>query len=83
MNGSGSGSPDGHGLVKVGAWVTVRDGDVEESWRIVARHEADAFQRRISEDTPLARALLGHCAGERVRVDGPAGRRPVTILAVE
>ena len=31
----------------------------------------------------LGRALLGHRAGDQVRVDSPAGRWPLTILAVE
>ena len=44
--------------------------------------EADAMRRRISEATPLARALLGHQVGDQVRVDGPEGRRLVSILGI-
>jgi Transcription elongation factor, GreA/GreB, C-term len=70
--------------VQVGDAVRVRDGCQDEWWDIVPPHEADALQRRISEATPLARALLGRHSGDVVRVDGPGGRRwPVTILAVE
>ncbi len=69
------------GMVKVGSWVEVQDGELREGWRIVATHEADAMRRLISEETPLARALLGHRASERVRVLGPE-RRMVTILSV-
>jgi transcription elongation factor GreA len=68
--------------VTVGCWVKVRDGQLEEGWRIVPPDEADAMRRRISTETPLARALLGRRVGERVRVDGPDGRRSVTILSV-
>ena len=72
----------GHETVTVGSWVEVRDGQLEEGWRIVPAEEADAMRRRISEATPLARALLGHQVGEQVRVDGPEGRRLVSILGI-
>ncbi len=69
------------GMVKLGSWVEVQDGDLREGWRIVSRHEADAMRRLISEETPLAKALLGQKASERVKVLGPE-RRMVTILSV-
>ena len=71
-----------HDTVRVGCWVEVRDGQLEEGWRIVPAEEADAMRRRISEATPLARALLGHQVGDQVRVDGPEGRRLVSILGI-
>ena len=70
------------GMVQVGSWVEIRDGQFEESWRIVDASEADARHGRISEESPMARALLGRRAGDQVRVQGPEGRRPVTILRV-
>ena len=69
------------GIVRLGSWVEVQDGDLREGWRIVARHEADAMRRLISEEAPLARALLGHRATDKVRVLGPE-RRMVTIVSV-
>jgi len=70
-------------VICVGSWVQIRDGELQEGWRIVANDEADAMRRLMSEETPLARALLGHVAGEVVRVRGPQGSaRPVTILDV-
>jgi hypothetical protein len=71
------------GTVTIGSWVTVKDGELDEAWHIVQHHEADAMRRHISEDSPLARALLGHGSGEQVKVQGPAGRRLVTILHVD
>ncbi len=68
-------------VVRIGSWVRVRDGELEEAWRVVDPTEADAARRLISVDTPLARALLGHRAGDVVRVQSPE-RRPVTILQV-
>jgi transcription elongation factor GreA len=74
---------NGSGSVTLGSWVTVKDGELQEAWRVVDPTEADAGRRLISADCPLSKALLGHRAGDQVRVDSPGGRWPVTILAVE
>jgi transcription elongation GreA/GreB family factor len=77
------GNKQGGGIVRLGSLVRVRDGDLVEWWRIVASHEADAMKRCISEETPLARALLGRRVGDRVRAEAPGGRWTVTILGVD
>jgi transcription elongation GreA/GreB family factor len=69
-------------IIDVGCWVAVQDGETREEWRIVDPSEADVTRRLISTQTPLARALLGHRAGERVHVSGPGGRYRVTIIDV-
>ena len=74
---------NGEQAVRVGDVVHVRDGNLEEWWRIVPADAAHARRRWMSAETPMARALLGHRAGEEVRVDRPGGRSPVTILAIE
>jgi transcription elongation GreA/GreB family factor len=73
---------DGERVVDVGCWVAIRDGETREDWRIVDPSEADATRRLISAQTPLARALLGHRAGEHVHVRGPGERYGVTIIEV-
>jgi transcription elongation factor GreA len=78
-----SGMTSDSSAVTLGSWVTVQAGELQEAWRVVDPAEADAARRLISADYPLGRALLGHRAGEQVRVDSPGGRWPVTILAVE
>jgi transcription elongation factor GreB len=76
--------PDTDRVAHVGDVVHVQDGELEEWWRIVPPEEADAARRFISEETPMARALLGHRAGDVVSVRAPGAPRgwPVTILAV-
>jgi transcription elongation factor GreA len=66
--------------VRVGSLVRVKDGPGEDEWRIVPREEADPVNGLISEESPMARALLGHRVGESVNVCGPASRRAVVIL---
>lgn len=74
--------------VQLGDVVDVRDGELEEWWRVVPDGQADAMRRWISDKSPLGLALLGHHAGEVVTVRPPAvnGVRgqawPVTILAI-
>lgn len=68
--------------VKVGSLVRVLFSDGEEEYTIVGGEEADAASRRISTESPLAMALLGHSAGEQVKVRAPGGLRAVTILHV-
>jgi transcription elongation factor GreA len=69
-------------IVKVGSRVRVQFSDGEEEYTIVGGEEADAVSRRISSESPLALALLGHSAGEQVKVRAPGGLRAVTILDV-
>jgi transcription elongation GreA/GreB family factor len=72
--------------VQVGDVVHVEDGELEEWWRIVPQREADAQRRWISEDSPLAQAVLGRRAGEVVRVRAPGALVtgwPATIVAIE
>lgn len=58
------------------------DSDEEQTFQIVGPEEADIKQDRISVASPLARALLGHEAGDQVRVQMPAGPRTYQILEV-
>jgi transcription elongation factor GreA len=71
-------------VVVLGSCVRLRDratGD-EVEYCIVGSAEADPFQNRISNQSPVARALLGHRVGERVQALVPAGEVEYEILAV-
>ena len=72
----------GETLVALGTWCRVQDGDLIEWWRIVGSEDADALRRLISDGTPLARALMGHRAGEQVQVRGPDQPRTVRLLEI-
>lgn len=70
-------------LVRIGSRVTVRDQDGSvNDFTIVRLGESDIASGRISDASPMAAALIGHRAGERVRVRTPDGHRSVTILGV-
>ena len=71
-------------IVQVAATVTVQEeGQEPEEYTIVGPAEANPRKGRISNESPLGRALLDHKAGDRVRVDAPGGSFYVTILKVE
>jgi transcription elongation factor GreA len=62
--------------------------DVEEergekaTWQIVGEDEADIREGRISVSSPIARALIGKHAGDRVDVETPGGVKRYDILDV-
>ena len=76
------GSTDEVGL---GTRVTVmeRGGDTPETYRIVGSVEADPMNGRISNESPMGKALLGHRAGDEVAVSTPGGILHFQIVSIE
>ena len=69
--------------VYFGAWVTVEDEDGgQQTYRIVGPDEFDLAQRKLSMDSPLARALLGKRVEDDIVFMSPAGERELYIAAV-
>jgi transcription elongation factor GreA len=71
--------------VGIGTRVKVKDletGEVE-TYTVVGSTEADPFQNRISSDSPVGQALVGHRVGDVVEVTAPVGIIRYEILAVE
>ncbi len=78
-----NGSSDGS--VQLGSTVVVREvgTDLEETYVIVGSVEVDPMNGRISNVSPLGKALLGRRAGERVTVETPGGEIEFEVLRVE
>jgi transcription elongation factor GreB len=73
--------PDGRAFF--GAWVTVEDEEgAERTYRLVGPDEFDVARGHISVEAPLGRALLGRREGDKARVERPAGRASLTVVAV-
>jgi len=72
------------GCVHVGTTVRVKDADSgeESAYRIVGAMEADPASQRISNFSPMGKALLGHKAGDRVVVSTPVGSTQFIIVSV-
>lgn len=70
--------------VVIGSAVTVRDGEGEEvRWMIVSPAEASTRQGKISNESLVGSALIGHRVGDQVQVKAPAGVQEFTILKIE
>jgi transcription elongation factor GreA len=72
------------GRVEIGSKVTVRDQEgKEEHYTIVGSAEANPRQGKISNESPVGRALLGKRVGEETEVNAPAGVRKLTVINIE
>ena len=60
----------------------VEDGDIEE-YTIVGSKEADPFSNKISNESPIAKALLGKKKGETVTVESPNGKYNIELVDIK
>ena len=74
--------PADRSVIRFGATVTLERGGATETFQLAGLDETDLEANRISWLSPLARALIGHRAGERVRFRSPAGMEEIRIAAV-
>jgi transcription elongation factor GreA len=72
----------GPSRVTLGSSVTVQTPHGTKTVTIVSTVEADSTQQKISDQSPVGRALLGHATGERVEVDTPSGPAGYTIVSI-
>lgn len=73
------------GAVVIGSVVSVLDVELneKETYRIVGTIEADPMKNRISNESPVGAALLGHKTGDTIKVQTPAGQLVYEILEVK
>lgn len=55
---------------------------IDEEYTIVGKAEADPFSGKISNESPIAQALLGKKVGEKVEISTPGGSMTVEITKV-
>ncbi len=68
---------------QIGSKVGVRTKNHQEmTFEIVGSNEADPVQRRISNESPIGKALIGARAGDMVDVDTPSGKMQYEITSV-
>lgn len=73
------------GIVRVGSEVTIQeqdDGAEPETYRIVGAAEANPREGRISNESPLGRALLGKKPRAKVKVETPDGVITFKIIKI-
>lgn len=70
-------------VIQVGSKVTIKEGNFEaETFTIVGAAEANPREGKISNESPIGKAILGHKAGDTVKVETPGGTYNVKILKV-
>ncbi|MET4562496.1 transcription elongation factor GreA [Lysinibacillus parviboronicapiens] len=73
-------------LGKTVTFVEIIDGKPstdKESYTIVGSAEADPMEFRISNESPIAKGLLGRAEGEEVAVQTPGGEMKVKIISIK
>ena len=63
-------------------FIELPEGD-EETYTIVGSAEADPFEGKISNDSPIAKSLLGRKVGDQVTVQTPGGEMKVKIIEIK
>ncbi|AZV44499.1 MULTISPECIES: transcription elongation factor GreA [Peribacillus] len=69
-------------LGKSVTFIELPDGD-EETYTIVGSAEADPFEGKISNDSPIAQSLIGKKVGDQVTVQTPGGEMQVKITSIQ
>ena len=71
--------------VKFGSTVTICDVNTDEeiTYKIVGVDEADIKMRRLSMESPLARALIGKEVGDEIKLTTPSGKKEYEIVEIQ
>jgi transcription elongation factor GreA len=76
-------APSRDGVARLGSKLKVRHADGEEaSYLLVSPAEADPRRGRISEESPIGRALVGRKKNEEVTAETPSGPERMVVLDV-
>jgi transcription elongation factor GreA len=71
-------------VVTVGSHVTVQEEDFDpETYYLVGAKEADPRNGKISNESPIGRALMEHKVGDVVEAETPGGKLRFKILKIE
>jgi len=74
----------GHEIVEIGATVTIQEDDYpSEIYYVVGSKEADPGNGRISNESPIGKALMGKRVGDSVDVETPGGVIQFKIINIE
>lgn len=70
------------GVAGLGSSIEVKDEFGKQTFTIVGPAEVDVAAGRISLESPVGKALLGHNVGDEVEVQSPSGSRKVRITGI-
>ncbi len=72
-------------VVGIGSTVSIKyiEDDDEDEYKIVGSQEADPFESKISNESPIAQAIINHKVGDIVTVESPNGSYDVEITEIK
>ena len=73
-------------VVGLGSTVAIKyvdDPTDTDEYKIVGSQEADPFEGRISNESPIAKALMSHKVGDIIAVDSPNGSYEIEITEIK
>jgi transcription elongation factor GreA len=73
----------GTDIVRVGSVVHVKEGGKSTKYTIVGSAEASPADMKLSNESPVGKALLGHKRGEEVTFTTPKGERRLKITKID
>ena len=71
------------GIIGFGNVVTVKSNKGLYQFTLVSQYESDPLANKLSEESPLGKAVFGKTAGDTVSVTSPSGVLEYVIQAVE
>lgn len=69
--------------IQMGSKVKLKFNGEEQFFEIVGSNEADPISWKISNESPLGKALMGKNVGEKVKASTPSGEKEYKILEVK
>jgi len=74
---------EGSNVVQMGSKVKVKFNRDEQIFEIVGSNEADPLVWKISNESPIGKALLGKKTGDKVKAGTPSGEKEYKIVEVK
>lgn len=71
------------GKISIGNTVTLKSGKKDVTYHIVDSVEADPLESKISDESPIGRALLGKKLGDSVEITLPAGKTTYEVKEIK
>ena len=69
-------------MIKYKLFFWIKSDDEEEVYSIVGRMEADPFENKISNESPIGKAIIGKKEGDTINVESPTGSYQIKIVKV-
>ena len=72
----------GQSVVVLGSTVTLHIDGAKEEFTVVGEWEADPTEKKISNESPLGKKLIGQAVGSTIEVEAPAGKLVYKIVSI-